>query len=74
MSSWGGNPEALLVWRQNSLEMKSLEPLAHFADDHSAEYFWALLEQLATPRAPVRWACCGRLIKPPAGSPGTAAR
>ncbi|HEY7632982.1 MAG TPA: hypothetical protein VH817_19915 [Thermoleophilaceae bacterium] len=26
--------------------MRTLEPLAHFADDHSAHYFWALLEQL----------------------------
>jgi hypothetical protein len=42
----GSDRPALMTWRQSSLEMKSLEPLAHFADDHSAEYFWALLEQL----------------------------
>ena len=42
----GAERPALLAWRQSSLETKSLEPLAHFADDHSAEYFWALLEQL----------------------------
>ena len=42
----GGDRPALLTWRQNSLDTKSLEPLAHFADDHSAEYFLSMLEQL----------------------------
>jgi hypothetical protein len=37
---------ALLTWRQASLDTRALEPLAYFADDHSAEYFWSLLEQL----------------------------
>jgi hypothetical protein len=37
---------ALLTWRQASPDTRSLEPLAYFADDHSAEYFWSLLEQL----------------------------
>jgi hypothetical protein len=37
---------ALMTWRQASLGTRSVEPLAYFADDHSAEYFWALLEQL----------------------------
>jgi hypothetical protein len=35
-----------LTWRQASPDTRSLEPLAYFADDHSAEYFWSLLEQL----------------------------
>jgi hypothetical protein len=37
---------ALMAWRQRSLDVRTLEPLAHFTDDHSAEYFWSLLEQL----------------------------
>lgn len=35
-----------MTWRQRSPDVRTLEPLAHFTDDHSAEYFWALLEQL----------------------------
>jgi hypothetical protein len=37
---------ALMVWRQTSLDVRSLEPLAYFEDEHSAQYFWSLLEQL----------------------------
>jgi hypothetical protein len=37
---------ALMTWRASSLNVRTLEPLAHFTDDHSAEYFWSLLEQL----------------------------
>ena len=37
---------ALMAWRQTSLQERTLEPLAYFADDHSAGYFWCLLEQL----------------------------
>jgi hypothetical protein len=35
-----------MAWRQTSLDVRSLEPLAYFEDEHSAQYFWALLEQL----------------------------
>ncbi len=42
----GDERPALMIWRQASLGTRSLEPLAYFADDHSAEYFWSLLEQL----------------------------
>jgi hypothetical protein len=42
----GDHRPALMTWRQASLGTGSLEPLAYFADDHSAEYFWSLLEQL----------------------------
>ncbi|HEX6460459.1 MAG TPA: hypothetical protein VF032_16175 [Thermoleophilaceae bacterium] len=37
---------ALMAWRASSLNVRTLEPLAYFADDHSAEYFWSLLEQV----------------------------
>jgi len=37
---------ALMAWRQDSLTVRSLEPLAYFEDEHSAQYFWCLLEQL----------------------------
>ena len=36
----------LMAWRQQSLDVRSLEPLAYFEDEHSAQYFWSLLEQL----------------------------
>jgi hypothetical protein len=42
----GDERPALMAWRQESPDVRTLEPLAHFADDHSAHYFWALLEQL----------------------------
>ena len=35
-----------MAWRQDSLTVRSLEPLAYFEDEHSAQYFWCLLEQL----------------------------
>jgi hypothetical protein len=35
-----------MAWRQQSPDVRSLEALAYFADDHSAQYFWCLLEQL----------------------------
>jgi hypothetical protein len=37
---------ALMAWRHTSLDVRSLEPLAYFEDEHSAQYFWCLLEQL----------------------------
>jgi hypothetical protein len=40
------NRPALMAWRQTSLDVRSLEPLAYFEDEHSAQYFWCLLEQL----------------------------
>jgi hypothetical protein len=42
----GDERPALMTWRRQSPSTHSCEPLAHFADDHSAEYFWSLLEQL----------------------------
>jgi hypothetical protein len=36
----------LMAWRQQSLDVRSLETLAYFEDDHAAHYFWSLLEQL----------------------------
>ena len=35
-----------MAWRASSVDVRTLEPLAYFADDHSAEYFWSLLQQL----------------------------
>ena len=42
----GDERPALMAWRQQSPDVRSLEALAYFADDHSAQYFWCLLEQL----------------------------
>ena len=45
-----GRP-VLMAWRQQSLDMRSLERLAYFEDEHSAQYFWCLLEQLVNDAA-----------------------
>ena len=42
----GHERPVLMTWRQQSLDTRSLEPLAYFEDEHSAQYFWSLLEQL----------------------------
>jgi hypothetical protein len=42
----GDERPALMTWRNESPDVRALEPLAHFTDEHSAHYFWALLQQL----------------------------